>query len=737
MSKKFVVGIASMLALSTMYSNSALANETSSSSSENYTTSSSIDSQAKSEQKIAESTSGSDLDQSTTDFSDSSQSNVSSSSSSEEITENNSVKTADAISTTEEDKKQDKIFLDTLTLSKKIIAPAQEQLLDISKVSQNRISQMELTSSDGKIVKIDKTGKIVGVSVGKAKIKIEFKDTKESKIFDIEVIKPSILYKTHIQNIGWEKNYKTNGEMSGTEGRSLRLEAIEIKLKDITYDGSIKYQTHVQDYGWQDWKTEGQISGTSGQSKRLEGIRLSLTGELAQKYDIYYRTHVQNIGWLDWAKNGEASGSQGLSARLEGIEIQLVEKDKGSLTTKRTFVNGSNTNLIYQVHVQNNGWQDWRSSGQIAGTTGSSLRLEALRMKMVDTDLKGGISYQSHVQNIGWQNSVANGEMSGTSGMSYRMEAVKINLTGEISGFYDVYYRAHVQDRGWLGWTKNGQPAGSEGVSKRVEAIEVKLVHKDQKGPNLSNSLYTSEVPQKMARVQNLLNRKYNNQSYGIYVMSENGQYSASINGNTQFIAASTGKLPGIYYTQKRLNNGSLRLNQQWNYNGNVNNFSGAYQPWGAGVMSKYPDYRNYSVDTVLHNTIKYSDNVGANFLGYYGANSYDQTFLREINRITGRNWSFFTLIASARDNARLMKGIYDIGGISNTYFQNTVYDNERIPKYLPVKVGHKIGDVYDYRHDVAVVYTKEPYFISIMTKNNTSYETISRISKDVYDILK
>ena len=73
----------------------------------------------------------------------------------------------------------------------------------------------------------------------------------------------------------------------------------------------------------------------------------------------------------------------------------------------------------------------------------------------------------------------------------------------------------------------------------------------------------------------------------------------------------------------------------------------------------------------------------------------------------------------------------------TNKYLQNTVYDNQRIPKYLPVKVGHKIGDVYDYRHDVAIVYAKQPYVLSVMTSNYTSYETISLMSKEIYDILK
>ena len=33
----------------------------------------------------------------------------------------------------------------------------------------------------------------------------------------------------------------------------------------------------------------------------------------------------------------------------------------------------------------------------------------------------------------------------------------------------------------------------------------------------------------------------------------------------------------------------------------------------------------------------------------------------------------------------------------------------------LPVKVAHKIGDAYDFRHDVAIVYTNSPYVIAIL----------------------
>lgn len=40
-----------------------------------------------------------------------------------------------------------------------------------------------------------------------------------------------------------------------------------------------------------------------------------------------------------------------------------------------------------------------------------------------------GVTYQGHVQNIGWQAWVADGQMAGTQGQSLRMEALKVKLT--------------------------------------------------------------------------------------------------------------------------------------------------------------------------------------------------------------------------------------------------------------------------------------------------------------------
>ena len=148
---------------------------------------------------------------------------------------------------------------------------------------------------------------------------------------DKPYVMKTISYQTHIQDYGWKQGWKMNGAVSGTSGESKRLEAIQIKLENQKYSGSIQYTTHIQDIGWEtadenEWKSNGATSGTSGKSKRLEAIRIRLTGEMAKHYDVYYRVHAQNLGWMGWTKNGLPAGTSGYSYRLEAIQIQLVPK---------------------------------------------------------------------------------------------------------------------------------------------------------------------------------------------------------------------------------------------------------------------------------------------------------------------------------------------------------------------------------------------------------------------------
>ncbi|MBR3598383.1 MAG: glycoside hydrolase family 9 protein [Lachnospiraceae bacterium] len=393
------------------------------------------------------------------------------------------------------------------------------------------------SSSNDKVLTIDENGVVKAVAPGKATITAASVEGGYSDTIDIEIYKPfvapeiDVYYRTHIQNVGWEgtesniKTWKKDGVMSGTSGRALRLEGINIVVTPETacpeLDLGIQYTTHCQDYGWLPWSADGEMNGTEGESKRLEAIEIQLTGEHKDLYDVYYRVHAQDFGWLGWAKNGEPSGTAGKAKRLEGIQIVVVKKGTGfnrdmeglvsdvnspfvaapgsspivnypSTSNQKPVIPGDNKpNVVYQTHVQYDGWQCWKYNGQMSGTSGRSLRLEGIHIKLTNRPCDGGIVYTTHVSYDGWQGDInrpdtwrANGQMAGTEGESKRLEAICIALTGEMADKYDVYYRVHAQDYGWLGWACNGAPAGTAGYSKRLEGIQIVLVEKGDSAPS-------------------------------------------------------------------------------------------------------------------------------------------------------------------------------------------------------------------------------------------------------------
>ena len=156
----------------------------------------------------------------------------------------------------------------------------------------------------------------------------------------LQVMGQSVMYQTHVQNTGWQ-DWVSDGDMSGTQGKSYRLEGIRIKTGIANL--GVTYQTHIQNIGWEadterGWKQDGETSGTEGLSYRLEAIQIKLTGTEAANYDIWYKVHAQNIGWMGWAKNGESAGTAGYSYRLEGIMIRILPKGSNAPgTTENAF----------------------------------------------------------------------------------------------------------------------------------------------------------------------------------------------------------------------------------------------------------------------------------------------------------------------------------------------------------------------------------------------------------------
>ena len=315
--------------------------------------------------------------------------------------------------------------------------------------------------------------------------KIKVKDIdgieEELEVKIAQVVEPISLvkYNSHIQDYGWERKYsRIDGQMSGTSGESKRIESIKISLgnsEEIPENAVIKYQVHVQDYGWMDWKQNGEMAGTEGKSKRIEAFKIKLEG--MENYSVEYRVHIQDIGWQKWRKNGEIAGTEGQSKRIEAIEIRIIEKGLEILEPE----------VSYQSHVQDIGWQNKALEGTLAGTEGQAKRIEALKINLSDGNENAKIKYRTHVQDIGWQAWVRNGAIAGTEGKNKRIEAIQIEL--EDMEEYTVEYKVHIQDYGWSDWMIDGETAGTTGKGKRIEAIKIRIVpkyHREYKGIDVS-----------------------------------------------------------------------------------------------------------------------------------------------------------------------------------------------------------------------------------------------------------
>lgn len=181
------------------------------------------------------------------------------------------------------------------------------------------------------------------------------------------------------------------------------------------------------------------------------------------KIGISYQAHVENIGWQNWSQDGSLMGTQGQGLRLEALRMKLVNAP-------------ADMRIKYQVHIQNIGWQDYVSNGQLSGTEGKSLRLEGVRIQLENAP-GYSIQYQAHVQNVGWQDWVQDGAVAGTYGKSLRVEALRVRIVKTSDLLPSVQYQGHVQNIGWQNWVGDGAEVGTDGKSLRVEGLKIKLVN--------------------------------------------------------------------------------------------------------------------------------------------------------------------------------------------------------------------------------------------------------------------
>lgn len=306
-----------------------------------------------------------------------------------------------------------------------------------------------------------------------------------------------VSYQSHVENIGWQEAV-TNGQVSGTTGQALRVEALKVNVINPDNLG-IEYRAHVQNIGWQDFSADGQIAGTEGQALRLEALEMHLTGDKAKNYSVYYRVHVADYGWLDWAKDSQSAGTEGMGKRIEAVEVKLLPAAQPfNLSTERPYIKAdvadtyldpmsadANAGIAYRAYTNPGGWSKYATNGQELGGN----QIEMISIDLSDQNYaKGGIEYKTLSSNGNWSNWTNNNHDSGSAGNG--LQAVRIRLTGQLQSYYDVYYRVHVPNVGWSNFGRNGEAAGSEGYGRNANLIQIMLNEKG-KLPGPTGSAFT------------------------------------------------------------------------------------------------------------------------------------------------------------------------------------------------------------------------------------------------------
>ena len=134
----------------------------------------------------------------------------------------------------------------------------------------------------------------------------------------------------------------------------------------------------------------------------------------------------------------------------------------------------SENRINYRVHQQSVGWLPHVEDGQVAGVTGFSKRIEAIK---IDCKIPGvRIKAKGHIQGIGWKDygEITSDTVIGTTGQEKRLEAISLEAEGLPDGM-NIYVRYHIETEGWSDWIKGGTIAGTVGLGKRLEAIQIKI----------------------------------------------------------------------------------------------------------------------------------------------------------------------------------------------------------------------------------------------------------------------
>ncbi len=223
--------------------------------------------------------------------------------------------------------------------------------------------------------------------------------------------------------------------------------------------------------------------------------------------------------------------------------------------------------------------------------------------------------------------------------------------------------------------------------------------------------------------------------TYGIEIMELTTAKNYGINQNEKFEGASFFKVPLMIAVYKEAEKGTIDLTSTHI----LRNYE---KVGGAGILVSLPDGTSISFKDLISYMGHDSDNTAFNILG----NQIGWNHIDEITKLAGmQNTSFAESVTTPYDMGllfqKLEKGML-VSDPSKKEILNTLIDTDYedlIPKGVDtgIVVAHKYASSFGVTHDGGIIYSKDPYVLIIMTKNDEEDEvnaTIPDLSRIVFN---
>lgn len=145
-----------------------------------------------------------------------------------------------------------------------------------------------------------------------------------------EVPELDVIYGIYIPGSGWSHSFADGAYCMAPVGKYAAAMRISLQNQPEDMTGTVSYKVNLSGRGWLDWTENAQAAGNPDGEMALEAVSATLTGELAEYYDVLYSV-LQNNAWTEWVKNGEEAGVSGAGLRVDGIRVSVVKRAGESL----------------------------------------------------------------------------------------------------------------------------------------------------------------------------------------------------------------------------------------------------------------------------------------------------------------------------------------------------------------------------------------------------------------------